>query len=70
MSCVLLDIPNYSRSALARPEFDYGTLWFPENPVPQVLISDVVSYLYFDEELHMRIFDDHYLSVLIWLWSI
>lgn len=35
--------PSYYYSAKCKPNFDYGTLWFPETPLPQLVVGALVE---------------------------
>jgi hypothetical protein len=41
---LLVDIPALLYSARSRPDFDYGTLWYPEVPVPTLIVSEMVNF--------------------------
>jgi hypothetical protein len=38
--------PSYYYSAKCRPDFDYGSLWFIEAPVPQLIVGALVNTSY------------------------
>ncbi|CAD5208380.1 unnamed protein product [Bursaphelenchus xylophilus] len=39
----VLAYPSYRFSGLARPDFNYGTLWYKEQPLPPLMIADFSS---------------------------
>jgi hypothetical protein len=54
LNSLKLGIPAYKYSGMVRPDFDYGTLWYPEIPIPTLILADAVCFHIFHNTLNVQ----------------